>query len=195
MALFRTHLVPPILAYVAERGGDVAALVRACSLPADAAERAWIDLPLPRVHELLDRAARAARDEAMGINVGLRLSRSIWDVIQVSFLSAPDLRAALHRIARLAPLFNDRAVLTARDEADGVVMEYRIEGEPLGLSRHGNELILAVILGRARDATGDAVRPRACWVAHPRPANPAPLVELARSPDVSFGAGATGIRL
>jgi AraC-like DNA-binding protein len=191
---FRTHVIPGVLEYVGERGVDVASLLRTCGLPADAATRPFIELPLARLHGFFEQAARAADDDALGLHVGARLSRAPWDVLQLSFLSAPDLRAALQRVARLAPLFNDRTTIRVHDDGEPAI-DYRIEGEPLGLSRHGNELILAILLERARAATAQTIVPRACWVAHPRPREPGPLFALVGRTDITFGAGATGFRM
>ena len=188
---FRTHLVGEVLAYVSERGGDAARL--ASELPPGAATQPWVELPLAALHAFLDRAADAAADPWLGVHLGARLSRTTWDLLQVSCLSSPSLGDALLRIERLIPLFNDIVEIDVRRTERELVFVHRVPGQPEGLSGHGNEALLVALLTRAREATGRPVRPRAAWVAHSREGSKDVLREALGVDDVAVGAGETGL--
>lgn len=195
-ARFRVHTVGPVLAHVGDRGGDVTGLRRAAGLPARAADAPWLELPLAQIARFYELAAAAAADPLLGAHVGQALTRQVWDVMQVSCLAAPDLRRGLALLPRLIPLFNDAVELAVRDAADRTVtVEHRIPGAPEALSRHGNELWLAALLTRAREATGAAIVPVACWFAHRAPAGVAALTRALALPAPTFAAGATGVTL
>jgi AraC-like DNA-binding protein len=190
---FRSHVIAEALAHLDERGVDTAALVRACGLPADVRERSYVDVPLATVHAFFERAGE--HDPSLGMNVGARLSRSTWDAIQISALSAPTLGDAFQRIRTLIPLFNDFVRIDVSADAEGLSFEHAIPGHAYGLSRHGNELWLVAALERAREATAADLRPTRCWLAHPAPDDPAPLAAILRCERVEYGAGATGMRI
>lgn len=193
---FRTHIVGPVLAYVEGRGGDTAALARQAGLPPTAATAPWIELPLPCLHRFLDLAAAAIRDPLLGVHVGHDLTRQTWDVLQMTSLSAPTLRGALATLPRLVALFNDAVEITTAGTGT-ISVQHAIPGAPDALSRHGNELWVAALLRRAREATGTAVRPLAIWFAH-RPPPADDVTALIRALDIpapAFGAGSTGLEL
>lgn len=195
-ARFRVHTVAAVLAHVRARGGDPAALAKAAGLPRDAGEQPWLELPLAHIARFYDLAAEAAGDPLLGVHVGRAVTRELWDVMQVSCLAAPDLRRGLALIPRLVPLFNDAVELTIREGDDrAVTVEHRVPGAPEALSRHGNELWLSVLLTRARDATGAAITPRACWLAHAAPAGRAraAVADALGVPAPTFAAGASGV--
>lgn len=50
-----------------------------------------------------------------------------------------------------------------------------------------------MLLTRAREATGAALVPTACWLAHPAPPQPATVARALAVPRPTFGAGATGV--
>jgi len=188
---FRTHLGHEVLAYVSERGGDAARL--ASELPIGAATQPWVELPLGDLHAFLDRAADAASDPWLGVHLGARLSRTTWDLMQVSCLSSPSLADALLRIERLIPLFNDIVEIDVRRTERELAFTHRVPGQPEGLSRHGNEALLVALLTRAREATGTPLRPRAAWVAHPREGSLEVLREALGTEELAVGAGETGL--
>lgn len=193
-ARFRTHLVPDVLAYLRERGGDGAAALRRAGLPADAGERPHLDLSLSDLGRFLEGAAQEAGDGALGLHVGQRLGRRTWDVLQLACRSSPTLGEALLRIPRLLPLFNDAVEIDVETGAEWRV-SHRIAGHPEGMSRHGNELWLATLLCRAREDTGAALRPTRCWFGHGAPAELGPLRALVGEARLDFGAGSTGLAL
>lgn len=206
LSRFRTHIIPDVLAYVGERGGD-ADLLACCGLPPDAGERPWVDVDLDALHRFLEAASVAAGDPALGLHVGQRLTRRTWDVLQLACLSSPTLGDALLRIPRLMPLFNDAIEIDietdiARDPGTSVGplwhISHRIAGQPEGLSRHGNELWLATLFVRAREETRAEVAPVRCWFGHAAPRDPAVLDEYRRvlgTSRLDFGAGSTGFAL
>jgi AraC-like DNA-binding protein len=197
LSRFRTHILPDVIAYVDEQGGDGAALLARCGLPAGSREQPWVDVSLDALHRFLDAAAAAARDPALGLHVGQRLTRRTWDALQLACRSSPTLGDALLRIPRLMPLFNDAIEI---DIETGPLwhISHRIAGQPEGLSRHGNELWLSTLFVRAREETGAPITPVRCWFGHAAPPSPADLEEHRRvlgTERLDFGAGSTGFAL
>lgn len=194
---FRTHLIPDVLSYVCERGGDATVLLARTGLPRDAGELPWVDVPLDGLHRFLEEAALAAGDPLLGIHVGERLTRRTWDILQLACRSSPTLGDALLRIPRLIPLFNDMVEIDV-EAGPAWQISHRIAGQPLGLSRHGNELWLTTLLTRAREATGAAVTPLRCWFGHPAPASRserAAVQSALGTASLDYGAGSTGLTL
>jgi AraC-like DNA-binding protein len=76
---------------------------------------------------------------------------------------------------------------------DGCEITHRIPGEPLGLSRHGNELWVMVMLRQMRRATGIRLRPRKVWLAHPPPPESTEVAAALDADDVQFGCGSSGV--
>src|SRR5262245_2352441 len=135
--VIRSQLVAPMLTHVAQRGGDVAALVREFQLPRTASTDAEVVLPLARLQAFFGAAEVAARDPHLGLHVALAAPNGRWSAIEYGARSAATLREALARLARYAALFNEH-VIVAFDETGGVgTLTQRIPGRPLCLGRHG----------------------------------------------------------
>src|SRR5690348_17022590 len=88
---FRSHVVGPVLAHAREHGVEIGPLLRELRLPADAMTSEWIELTRSTLLELFARIEAESGDPALGVHVGQRLSRSIWDLMQLSCMSAPTL--------------------------------------------------------------------------------------------------------
>jgi AraC-like DNA-binding protein len=191
---YRSYLLPPVLRYVRERGGDTAALLQSVGLPIDVAERPSLEIDLDQLHAFFEEAALAAGDPALGLHVGLRLTEETWDLLQVVSASARSFGDALLRIAPLVPLLNPIIQL---DVEPGSIwyISHRVLGHPQGLSRHGNELILAALLGTAQRETGTDIQPLSCWFGHPEASDLTVVRALVGDAHLSFGAGSTGLAL
>ncbi len=194
VARFRTHLAGQVAAHLRARGTPVADVLRASAMPADADQQPWVEVPLPTLHRFLDRAAEAANDPLMGVHLGQDLSPTTWDVLQVCCRSASTLGAALQRIPKLLRLFNTWVEVEVTPGAEWTVT-HRVPGEPLGLSRHGNELWVAAMLTQIARATGGARTPKRVWFGHPRPPNAEKVSEAFGVPAAEFGAGSSGFSL
>lgn len=192
---FRSHIVSPVLAYLAKRGVDVPAFLRARSLPLESATLPYVDWPLSELHAFLDAAAEVTDDPCMGVHVGRALSRSTWDLLQLNCLSAATLGDALENIPRYIALFNADVEIVLRRDASATSVSHVIAGRAEGLSRHGNELWLAALLDRAQSATGVELKPIECWFGHPEPTNSSALVEAFGCARLRFSAGSTGLCL
>jgi AraC-like DNA-binding protein len=147
------------------------------------------------LHELFARVEVASSDPDLGVHVGQRLSRSIWDLMQLSCMSAPTLMEGLARLSRLIALFNDFVHFGLERNELEVRIEHSIPGYPEGLSRHGNELWVVAVLERARQATGVEIEPRSVWFGHPAPVDRVAIEGATRTKELRFGAGSTGISL
>ena len=191
---FRAHVVRPICEHLAARGVPVAPLLREAGLPADAATQPFIEVPLASLHAFHEAAARAAKEPLLGAKVGLGLSLQTWDVLQLSARSAATLGEALQRFPGLIKLFNTWVDIEVTPGETWKVC-HRIAGEPLGLSRQGNELWVATLLQQLRLGTGRAVAPLRVWFGHPRHRQAAQLQQLLDAPSVDFAAGSSGLEL
>ncbi|MBL8915125.1 MAG: AraC family transcriptional regulator ligand-binding domain-containing protein [Archangium sp.] len=200
---FRVHIVGPVCRFVAERGGDVAALLKRAQLPADAATQPWVEMTLPALHRFHSEAEKASGEPLLGVRVGQSLPPTTWDVIQLACRSAKTLGEALRAVPALIGLFNVYVELqvTPGDGSDAGrepgksewSLDHRIAGEPEGLSRHGNELWVATVLSQMQRVTGAEVKPTRLWFGHAKPKCASEVGAALGCARVTWGAGSTGL--
>lgn len=193
----RSQLVVPVLAYVAERGGDVEALIREFQLPASAATAVEVEAPLGRLQAFFDAAARSVADPDLGLHVALTGPRGHWREIEYGARSAATVREALTRLARYAVLFNEHVVIAFEEQGGHGTLSQRIPGRPLCVGRHGNEFFVAVILVhlRASIAAAAPLVPERVFFAHPRPPSVAEHIRVLGTDRLEFGAERNGLVL
>lgn len=192
---FRVHVVGPICGFVAERGGDAAAVLRRAQLPADAASQPWVEMTLPALHRFHAEAAREAKEPLLGVLVGQRLPPTTWDVIQLACRSAKTLGEALKAMPALIGLFNVYVELRVEAGEQEWTLDHRIAGEPQGLSRHGNELWVATVLSQMERVTGVVVKPARVWFGHAKPDVADAVATRLGAEHVAWGAGSTGLSI
>lgn len=191
----RSQLIGPALALVAERGGDVTALIRRFGLPPSVADDPEVVLPLATMRALLDAAAGEARTASLGLQLAAALPRGAYGVVEYTSRSAPTIREALVRIVRYIKLLNE-LVQIELEERDGMgIVEQWIPGEPSCVGRHGNEFFVAMLLLRARALAGAPCVPDRVWLAHAEPPDTAELHRVLGTPHLRFDAGRNGIAL
>jgi AraC-like DNA-binding protein len=213
----RSQLVGAVLAAVRAGGGDPAALIARFELPPTAMTDAEVTLPLTKFRALLDAAAEAAGDPALGVHVAQTLPRGAYGVVEYSCRSAPTIREALVRLVRYFGLLNELVTVSFDERGGEGVVEQRVDGEARALGRHANELFVVTLLERARQLTpgsdsGGAGRrpawgrrgspapeplivPTRAWFAHAEPDDVAPLIEAIGTRAVRFDAGRNGFAL
>jgi AraC-like DNA-binding protein len=190
---FRTHVVRSVCEVLHEQGADVPRILKSAGMPVDADRQPWVEVTLASLHRFHDAAASALRDPLMGIHVGSRVKVDTWDTVQVVCRTAPTLGAALLPLPRLVGLANNWVDFQVTP-GDPWEISHRVPGDPLGLSRHGNELWVMVMLTQINQVAGRVVHPERVWFGHPRHAQAAQVAEAMGAP-VEFGAGSSGFAL
>jgi AraC-like DNA-binding protein len=193
--LMRSQLVAPFLARVQAAGKDPLALLERVGLPRSAASAGEVEMPLHTLHAFLDAVEQATGDAFVGLHVAESLPRGTYGLLEFCSRSAPNIREALARLARLITLMNEVVVVTFSEEDGAGILQQRVPGEPACVGRHGNEFFIAQVLLQGRALTGAPYVPRHVWFAHGAPPDPGPLRALCRTDAISFGAGANGIEL
>lgn len=190
---FRSHAVRPVCAYVARQGGSVQRVLARSGMPADSGSAPFVDVALPSLHRFHDEAAAEIDDPLLGLHVGAQPSLSVWDVMELTAKSASTLGDAVQHLPRSMALFNRWVEMAVSSTSSGCEITHRIPGEPLGLSRHGNELWVMAMLTQVRRATGAHIRPLKVWLAHPAHRQSRQVAAALDSRDVQFGCGSSGV--
>jgi AraC-like DNA-binding protein len=190
----RSQTVGPTLAYVRERGGDPAVVVRAVGLPADSEHAAELLLPLAKVHALYEAAALESRDPFLGVHLAERWQRGSFGLVEFCCRSAASLGHALRRLVRYAGLVNELVTIRFDELEDEAVLVHEIVGHPECVGRHGNEFFLTMFVRAARALTEATLSPRRTWFAHAAPPDVSELHAIF-GPHIAFGRGGNGMAL
>jgi len=122
MIRFRTHFIPEVLAHVAARGGDPAALLFSAGLPRDAAAQPFVEVSLAALHAFLDDAARTAADDALGLHSAgfTKLENEQWSALAQGGVRFHFPKLALTVVAAVGVGYGPYSVrATNRDDAIG----------------------------------------------------------------------------
>jgi AraC-like DNA-binding protein len=128
------------------------------------ADRVGYDL----VTALWNRAAAASGDDAFGVHAAAALPPGLFDVVEYAALSATTLCEALTQLCRYQRLVTEVARYTLDGET--LRLDYELGAATVRPSRHASEYLLAVVVEKARQATGLARPARAAHFRHARPA-------------------------
>ncbi len=188
----RSQLVGPLLAYLRRRGVDVSEFARRFALPGSAEAAAELVVPISKLCAFFDAAERAAGDPCLGLRMAAEFPRGAWGLAEFCARAAPNVREALRRIARYAPLCDDLTVLSFAEGPDGGALEHRVRGQPLGLGRLGNEFLLAAVLLQVRAHANAPCAPERAWFAHPEPSDEVELARAFGTTHFAFGAPTSG---
>lgn len=190
---FRSYLVPELLRFVRERGGDARALALRHGLDAAVEHEPAAHIEVDGLAALFEDAAGMLADPSIGVHLAEQLSRRPLDLLQYACLNAPTVGDALRRVARYIPLYNEFIEIALEESATGARLEHRVIGREDGLGCHGNELWICFIVNRAREASRQLISPRRCWFAHHTRASAAELRRVLGTDDLVFGAGSNGL--
>lgn len=191
-----TQLVARVLAYVRTSAkGDAGKLRAAFGLPPSVASDPMVLMPVARLYALLDAAERETGDTLLGVNVARLCDEP--NLVAFACRGAPDLRSALARCFHYVTMINDRLEVTSDESAGRCAIHMRITGEPLGLSRHGNEYWVTSLLLQARGLSGAPCLPDEVWFAHaaPRRGDVRELARVIGTEKIAFGRDSVGISL
>jgi AraC-like DNA-binding protein len=188
--LIRSQVVPAFLARLAALGVDLDPLVRRFHLPEPSEGLRDLEVPLSVVRELPVVAEELLGDPYAGLHVAEWLPRGAYGLIEFIVRSARDLRDAAGRLVRHHALFNDLTELLLEDRPGELVLLHRIPGEPACVGRHGNELVLAMMVRVLRESLGrERWTPLRVTFAHPPPPDVGPLKEYFGVERVEFDRG------
>jgi AraC-like DNA-binding protein len=190
---FRSYLVPELLRFVRERGGDAQALALRHGLDAAVEREPAAHIEVDGLAALFEDAAGVLENPSIGVHLAEQLSRRPLDLLQYACLNAPTVGDALRRVTRYMPLYNEFIEIEMEESATGARLEHRVLGREDGLGCHGNELWICFIVIRAREASRQHVSPRRCWFAHHTHGSVAELCRVLGTDNLVFGAGSNGL--
>jgi AraC-like DNA-binding protein len=191
--MHRSSLIRAALLRVAQAGGGVEALLHHFGLPPTVLTAHEWSMPLPEYREFLAACAEAAGDPSLGFHLATRLPRGYLGVFEMSAASAPDLEEAAARFVRYLRLLSEELEARLERHEGAFMLRQWIDGEPLGLGRHGNEFVTTSILRHGREFTGVHIEPLEVCFAHPRPADVGELQAYFGGATLRFDAGENGL--
>lgn len=163
------HIGALIIQVAAARG------VHAQQLMAEADfDPAWLAdaearMPLAVEERLWNLAADLTGDPLFGLHAAAAIRPGAFDVLDYAVRTAPDLRAALQRLARYNRLVHDLASFEMIPAGDAVRIEHRFEGHGARPCRQAVEFTLASLVVVASQIGGEPVRALAVEFAHAAP--------------------------
>ena len=126
-------------------------------------------MPLAVEEKLWDRAAESTADPLFGLHAAAAIRPGAFDVLDYAVRTAPDLRAALQRLARYNRLVHDLASFEVLPAGDAVRIEHRFDGPDARPCRQAAEFTLASLVVVASQIGGRPVQPLAVEFAHAQP--------------------------
>lgn len=127
-------------------------------------------LPVHRFVALLEEAARASGDDAIGLRLGYSHGTDSFGALGDAITRAPDIAGAVANVARYFHLHQEGACLELRIEGRNAIITYCIRDVEIIDYRQDAELSMAKMLSFARIATGcRSWAPSAVYFEHPEP--------------------------
>lgn len=187
----RSRLVPWVLRYLSDRGGDADAVADAFAVPASLRDPLSWSMDAPAIdvdvaRRLCDRAAAELGEPRLGLVVAESLPRGAYGVLEFAARNAPTVRGAASRLVRYQRLINDAVECSIVESPDAVAIRHALPGSPDCVGAHGNLFTLSV-LHRSFREIGVRSPPLRVEVAHRGPA--LELKSVFGSDNVRFGAG------
>jgi AraC-like DNA-binding protein len=181
-----SRLLPPLLRYVRQQGGDVGALARRFNLPASIETLDEATVEPGRFEELLEAVATEVGDPFLGLHLPAVLAFPRYSMAELAARAAPTLRQALERVVRFGSSFYAQLSFGLKERDGEFIFTHRLRGGQPG-GQHGNEYALASILTHSRRTTGLPLQPRRLWFTHRREGDLGELVRFFGTPDIAFG--------
>ena len=127
-------------------------------------------MPLAVEEQLWDRAAELTGDPLFGLHAATAIRPGAFGVLDYAVRTAPDLRAALQRLARYNRLVHDLASFELFAAGQAVRIEHRFGGAGARPCRQAAEFTLASLVVVASQIGGRPVQALAVEFAHAQPA-------------------------
>lgn len=141
----------------AARGVDLDALLPGTGLDRAVLRQTDARIPLTTEERLWDRAAALCGDPLFGLHAAAAIRPGAFDVLDYAVRTAPDLRAALQRLARYNRLVHDLARFEIVDEGERIRVEHRFDSPVAQPCRQAVEFTLASLLVVASQMRGQPV--------------------------------------
>ena len=126
-------------------------------------------MPLAVEERLWERAAELTADPLFGLHAAAAIRPGAFDVLDYAVRTAPDLRAALHRLARYNRLVHDLASFEVLPAGDAVRIEHRFDGAGARPCRQAAEFTMASLVVVASQMGSRPVQALAVEFAHAQP--------------------------
>jgi len=135
---------------------------------------AWLSdpdarMPLAVEERLWNLAAVLTSDPLFGLHAAAAIRPGAFDVLDYAVRTAPDLRSALHRLARYNLLVHDLASFEITSAKGVVRIEHRFDSARDRPCRHATEFTLASLVVVASQICGQSVPATAVEFAHADP--------------------------
>jgi AraC-like DNA-binding protein len=190
-----SRLVPALIRYVRERGGDADAMVSRFSLPDGVEGAPEAAISPAEFEELVEAAAADLGEPCLAVRLVETIAWPSYSIPELLGRASPTLREAMDRVARYSSLFYAHLVLTCEDREGEVVLTHRLRGGGARGLRHSNEYALASALHHLRRLAGRPIAPTRVWFAHPRAGDLATLRRFFGTPEIAFGRTESGLAL
>jgi AraC-like DNA-binding protein len=184
-----SRVVPRVLRYVRERGGDVGAVLWRARLPREIEHEPEAAISPEGFEELMDAASAALGDGCLAIHLVEALDWPSYSIPELAARASPTLGEALSRVARYASLFYAHLLFSSEeDEArDELVLRQRVRGVDATLLRHSSEYALASALHHARHLVARPIAAARVAFAHAPSSDLGELRRFFGTSDVAFG--------
>ncbi len=156
-----------IVQVAATQGVDAGELMEAAGFDSSWLDDAEARMPLSVEERLWQRAADLTDDPLFGLHAATAIRPGAFDVMDYAVRTAPDLRTALHRLARYNRLVHDLATFEVVAEGEAVRIEHRFAPPGIRPCRHAAEFTLASLVVVASQISGEPVRALEVGFAHP----------------------------
>lgn len=167
----RSHLVGPLLAFLAARGVDPQPLIERFALPADVVNSRTAPIGATELGRLFEAVAELLDEPHLGLLLPSALRFSSYELPELAALASPTLRESFQRMVRYAPLVNGSVVFGLEERAGTARFSHHIVGHPRGIGRHVHEFAMAAAIHHARRRVGAEFVATQVHFIHPRPAS------------------------
>ncbi|MDR3415505.1 MAG: AraC family transcriptional regulator [Nevskia sp.] len=169
-ATMRCASLEGLAALLDRRGAGLAQVCARVGVDPRMLSRPEARLPVRQFVELLEEAARASGDDAIGMHLGQCQGPASFGPLADAALHAPDVAAAIANVSRYFFVHQEGADLELRIEGRNAMIAYSIRDAEILDYRQDAELALVKMMTFARTITGQrGWTPAAVYFEHPEP--------------------------
>lgn len=190
-----SSLAPALLRFVRAHGGDAALLACRFDFAADTDDRDDAPMSATGASDWIAAAAEMLGEPYLALRLPSELPHKRYEHAELAARVSANVRDALTRIARYAPLVLPQLDCALDEDANEARWSSRTRGHPRGVGRHAHEYAIAYALEQCRRESGRAITPTRVWFLHARPPDLAPLYRFFGTRELSFGADDNGFAL